>query len=53
MLTVSTIAVLPPLHPDERDEFQFYVYMSSPESAAKGGPERGVRELRLQRLCVE
>uniref|UniRef100_A0A093VAC5 Pre-mRNA-splicing factor cwf14 n=1 Tax=Talaromyces marneffei PM1 TaxID=1077442 RepID=A0A093VAC5_TALMA len=35
--------MLPPMHTDERDQFQLYVYLSSAQSSAKGGAGDTVR----------
>jgi hypothetical protein len=37
------VVVLPPMHTDERDQFQLYVYLSSAQGAAQGGAGDTVR----------
>lgn len=43
--------MLSPLHPDQRDEFQRYLHMSSAKGAAKGGPDNWMCRLRMPWLC--
>jgi hypothetical protein len=46
-----TLAVLPALRSNQRDQLQRYVYMPRAQGAAQGGPDHSMCQLRLPRMC--
>lgn len=47
------IAVLSQMRADERDKLQLHMHMPRSQGGSKRGPGDPVRELRMQRVCVE
>jgi hypothetical protein len=50
---IGVIVVLSEMRADEGDQLQLDVHMSGPESTDEGGSGSGMRQLWVQRMCLE